>query len=270
MCGSLDSCWAKLARAKESIDSLHNEITNFLNLHATSYTTKLQHQKDGLECALIAYGNFETPIRFPVLAGEIIHHLRSSLDHLIYALIIQNGCSPSKKSQFPICSTLENFEDACKKRLIDGVSISAKKLITSLQPYTSPTPKDTAFAVLNNYNNLDKHQLLVIVSTLVELGQDITMGINPEIAKLSEAHAKPPTIIGMRIPQAQKLNENGIEVLAIELAEPAPALTINANLSHQLAFEKCGLVDFAPVIQTLVGLYHATENSIKLFDNEFE
>ena len=164
----------------------------------------------------------------------------------------------------------KKFEDACKRGVIDGVSVSAKKLITTLQPYTAPTPDDTVFAVLNIYNNLDKHQLLVIVSTLVELGQEIKMDMNSEIAKLSEANAKPPTIVGMRIPLPQKLNANGIEVLAIELAEPVPALTLNANLSHQLAFEKCGLLDFSPVIQTLVGLYHVTENSIKLFENEFK
>ena len=266
----LDSCWAKLARAKENVNNLHNEITNFLNGNTTSYTTRIQHQKDGLECALIAYGDFEIPIRFSVLAGEVIHHLRSSLDHLIYALIIQNGCSPSKKSQFPICSTLKNFENARKRGVIDGVSVSAKKLITTLHPYTSPTPDDTVFAVLNIYSNLDKHQLLVIVSTLVELGQEIKMDMNPEIANLSEANAKPPTIVGMRIPLPQKLNANGIEVLAIELAEPVPALTLNANLSHQLAFEKCGLLDFSPVSQTLVGLCQVTENSIKLFENEFK
>ena len=158
----LDSCWAKLARAKENVNNLHNEITNFLNGNTTSYTTRIQHQKDGLECALIAYGDFEIPIRFSVLAGEVIHHLRSSLDHLIYALIIQNGCSPSKKSQFPICSTLKNFENARKRGVIDGVSVSAKKLITTLHPYTSPTPDDTVFAVLNIYSNLDKHQLPVM------------------------------------------------------------------------------------------------------------
>ncbi len=266
----LDSCWAKLARAKENINYLHNEITNFLSDNASSYTTRVQHQKNGLECALIAYGEIEIPIRFSVLAGVVIHHLRSSLDHLIYALIIQNGYNPSKKSQFPICSTLKNFEDACKRGLIDGVSISAKSLIASLQPFTSPMPDDTVFAVLSNYNNLDKHQLLVIVSTLVELGKEIKMDTNPEIAKLSEALAKPPNIVGMRIHQPQKLNANGIEVLAFELAEPVPALTMNADLSHQLAFEKCGLLDFSPVIQTLVGLYQVTENSIKLFEKEFK
>ena len=111
----LDSCWAKLARAKENVNNLHNEVTNFLNEHATSYTTRIQHQKGGLECALIAYGDFEIPMRFSVLAGEVIHHLRSSLDHLIYALIIQNGCSPSKKSQFPICSTQKNLRMHAKE-----------------------------------------------------------------------------------------------------------------------------------------------------------
>ena len=47
MINSLAGCWAKLDRAKESIDNLNSEITNFLKLNST-YTTSGRHQKNGV------------------------------------------------------------------------------------------------------------------------------------------------------------------------------------------------------------------------------
>jgi hypothetical protein len=37
-----------------------------------------------------------------VLAGEALHHLRSSLDHAIWAAALRNTSSPADRIQFPI------------------------------------------------------------------------------------------------------------------------------------------------------------------------
>ncbi len=264
----LDGCWEKINRAKESIDSLHEEITNFIN-HDSSFEIVGRHQKEGLEYALVAFGDPEVPLRFAVLAGEIIHHLRSSLDHLVYALIVQNGSTPSNKSQFPICSTAQKFEEACKRGQIDGVSESAKKLIIAMQPYTTPTPDDTVLAVINQYDNFDKHRLLVIVSAIVKLGEEITIGVDSEIVSSSAEEGKMPNIVGLGDLGPRKISKEGVDVFTIQLAESAPEFIAKANLVLELAFEECGLLKFALVIPTLVGLFRGTKGTIEIFVGEY-
>jgi hypothetical protein len=269
MAHPLEGCWAKIDRAKENIDNLHKEITDFIN-RDSAYKIVGHHKKEGLEYSLVAFGDPQVPLRFAVLAGEIIHHLRSSLDHLVYGLIIQNGAAPSKRSQFPICSTVEKFEDACKGGQIDGISGSAKKLIIAVQPYTSPTPEDTVLAVINQYDNFDKHRLLVIVSTIVKLGEEVTIGTNPEVASSTARQGKMPNIVGFIDPGPRKISEDGVDVFTIQLAEAAPELIANANLVPELAFEECGLLKFALVIPTLVGLFYGTKHTIETFAGEFK
>ena len=256
----LDGCWAKIQRAEESIHNLNREITAFLHRDPPPYKIVGQHQNDGLEYAFVAFGDAEAPLRFAVLAGEIVHHLRSSLDHLIHALIVQNGGTPSRNNQFPICATAEKFEHACSSGLIKG---------TAVQPYTSPTPDDTVHHVVNQYDIFDKHRLLVVVTTVVKLGENITIGVDDKIAATPARQGKIPNIIGFGDPAPRKISKDGVEVFTIRLAESAPELIANANLVPQLAFEKCGRVKFAPVIQTLIGLLAGTRHTIETFSGEF-
>ena len=38
----------------------------------------------------------EPPVRWGVMAGEIVHHLRSALDHLAWQLVLDGGGTPKK------------------------------------------------------------------------------------------------------------------------------------------------------------------------------
>ena len=269
MPNQLEGCWSKIERAKENIDNLNREVTAFLGRDPKPYKVVGQHQNDGREYAFVAFGDPSVPARFSVLAGEIVHHLRSSLDHLLHALIIENGGTPANNNQFPICATAEKFEQACNSGLIKGVSRTAKKLIRSVQPYTTPTPDDTILAVLHEYDILDKHWLLVVTTTVAQLGQKITIGVDEDIATQMGKTYKPPEIVGMGDPRAQKLTEDGVVVFTISLGKPAPHFKADANIDCQIAFEKCGRAQMVPVIPGLVNFYRGTVHTIEQFSEEF-
>ena len=94
----LAGCWAKVKRAKECIKNLNVEITAFLGSEPKPYRVVGKQDEQTGEYAFIASCP-SLPPRFAVLIGEIIHHLRSSLDHLLCALVTQNGASITKKSR---------------------------------------------------------------------------------------------------------------------------------------------------------------------------
>lgn len=265
----LDGARAKLQRAEESIQNLGRDIEAFFGNEPKPYKIIKQHQKGGLEYAFLAAGEPEVPLRFSVLIGEVIHHLRSSLDHLLYALVIRNGQAPSRKHQFPICETKEAFENARKNGAVDGVSSAAEKLIMDVQPFTSATPDDTVLYVIHQYDIFDKHRLLVVVTAVAGLSETIHIGVDSKIAALPERKGKKPNIVGFHFPKPQKISKEGTVIAAIQMAEPAPELIADAKLVPQLAFEKCGRVAFALALPTLRGLLMGTQHTIENFSGEF-
>lgn len=269
MAHPLDSARAKLHRADESIRSLDAEIEAFLHRGVPEFKVVGQHKDDGLVYAFIASGDPDLPLRFAVLAGEIVHHMRSSLDHVVHALIVRNGQVPSRNNQFPICDTEIKFTNACTSGLIRGVSQSAATLIESVQPFTSTTPEDTVLSVINQYDILDKHKLLVLLTSVVALGESVTIEVDEEIAASTSRRGKTPNIVGLGDPVLRKLSKQGVEVFTIHLAEPAPELRANAEIVPQIVFEECGKVKLAPVVRTLSGLLAGTRHTVESFTNEF-
>jgi hypothetical protein len=100
------------------------------------------------------------------MAGEIIHHLRSSLDHLICALVLQNNVVNSRHG-FPICSNDERFNEARNRGKIEGLSAAAQAIVERLQPYRNAifrnTVSDHPLMILHEFNNTDKHRLLAVI-----------------------------------------------------------------------------------------------------------
>jgi hypothetical protein len=265
----LDGCRAKLARAQETLNVLENEVAAYLSQDSPLHRIEKKHLPDGLEYAFIAYGEAKPPLRFAVISGEVVHHLRSSLDHLVHALVIRNGEKPTRQHQFPLCASKKEFKEACGRGQIKGVGVSARKLIESVQPYASPTPDDTILYVISQYDNADKHRLLVVVTAVAYLGESITIGVDNEIAEAQHRKGRMPNIIGFGEMGPKKLSVDGTVVFSIKLAEPAPELTADATLNLQLALDQCGRVKCAPLIDTLRHLFEGTRHTIELFAKEF-
>lgn len=263
----LAGCRAKLDRAKETIESLAQEISAFESQNPPPFKVTREHR--GAEYVFIASGESAAPLRFAVLAGEIVHHMRSSLDHLISALVIRNGNTPTLRHQFPICATEKQFKEAVGRGQIDGISPSAEILVRTVQPYTSSTPDDTVLYVVGQYNNADKHRLLVVVNAAAQIGNTITIGEDPTVVATPEQKGKSIAIVGLGSPEPRPITPNGEVVFSIHLQEPTPHLTAEANIVPVVVFDQCGRVKGARVEQTLTGMYHGVRNTIESFADEF-
>src|SRR6266481_2405373 len=74
----------KLKRADENIQNLKVEVSWFFKKCKYPKIPKLDDEK--LAEALNYHHALKIPPRFSVLAGEIVHHLRSCLDHVVWEL----------------------------------------------------------------------------------------------------------------------------------------------------------------------------------------
>ena len=206
----LDSIKAKIERADKTLHDLNGEIVAFIRAHSDPYRIVREFRNQGKDYVFIAFGELAVPLRFSVLAGEILYHLRSSLDHLVWKLVEEEGGTPTRANQFPICATAEKFAKTCSQGYVKGVSDSAKRLIESVQPYATPNPSTSVLAVIEEWCNTDKHRLLLVVSGAARLGD-----------RLEVAGDEPVEITGFSPPVLRKVTNDGVELFRINLAMPS-------------------------------------------------
>jgi hypothetical protein len=114
------------------------------------------------------------PLRIAVLCGDFVHNLRSSLDHLARALVLENAGTPSDTpptTQFPICQDrLTRADDIRDVTVVGGISAEAEYLIDTVQPYQRvDDPTLHPLWLLHELWNIDKHRTLTVAG--VNLGR---------------------------------------------------------------------------------------------------
>jgi hypothetical protein len=122
------------------------------------------------------------PARFGLIAGDYLQNVRSTLDYLVWQLVIANGKTPGRSNQFPVCTGAPktmSWDDCIKRGRLLGIDSAAIDLIRSFQPcfdtQSGPTPHP--LAVLEEVVNENKHRQVL----LTNLATVITPDIKPPI-----------------------------------------------------------------------------------------
>jgi hypothetical protein len=157
----LDGCWSKLARAEAHLDALDTDIRAWLKVHEQSAISGHFYP----EAKLQAYwwDVPDPPLMWGIQVGDVVHNLRSALDHLVWQLS-KTPKSGVGGNQFPILKDepQQGFDARTKGGMLYGVPGPERTKIEGLQPYIrDPGAKDNnALVLLNDLSNTDKHQLV--------------------------------------------------------------------------------------------------------------
>jgi hypothetical protein len=140
-------------------------------------------------------GTFEefipVPQHFPLIVGDCLGNLRSTLDYLVWELVLAEGKKPTIRNQFPIAHTPEAFKDEIRGDRLKGVHPDAVAIIDSLQPYHLAVPDESQLSILNKLVNINKHRRILL--TCLKTIQPIPM---IEIEGQAFAQVNPPTFQG--------------------------------------------------------------------------
>ena len=148
----------KIERAKKHLEDLDVELTRFRD----------SSQKVILEQIDPATGNsfedFTTLRRVPfnviACAGDVVHNLRSALDHLANQLVwVGSGQQPSRNIEFPIAKDEATYERD-KVRKVHGMRQTAIEAIDALKPYRGG---NDALWRIHELDVIDKHRTLFTV-----------------------------------------------------------------------------------------------------------
>lgn len=172
MVASLDGCWAKLDRAKEQIDVLNQELREYVESKPYGISDEPEHWP-GDRFVWRFRDVTEPPIRFGVMFGEIVHNLRSTLDHLIYQLVRLNRKKPYPGNSFPV-HDLRLPDPLTAKRgcwvcqapsQLQGVRKDHRAVVEAVQPYKRRhRASHHPLRVLTELWNIDKHRIVHAVA----------------------------------------------------------------------------------------------------------
>jgi hypothetical protein len=165
----------KIERAKKHLGDLQAEIALYGQREFHAFLTKANTNPTkvikNLEKQRIL--TFDTLS----LAGDIIHNLRSSLDHLANQLAwVGAGKEPSRLVEFPIAKDATTYERD-KARKVEGIRPEVIKVIDALEPYKNG--KGDVLWRIHELDNIDKHRTLFTYSHDAFLVADWLLDYSP-------------------------------------------------------------------------------------------
>jgi hypothetical protein len=167
----LDGPRLKVLRAGRGLKELNDEIVAFSGTAPYEFVAFADAKTGDNIVQLRVYR--EPPAMLGIIVGEIVHNLRSALDHLACIVPLVQGARRPSRPQFPVYE-LGSPDAADPKRKcftrdykgrIGNVVPEAYNLIESVQPY-HPTgdPGWHPLALLEDLWNWDKHNAINVVS----------------------------------------------------------------------------------------------------------
>lgn len=136
------SWWAKANRAKEHIDSLRRQVSEFRASEPYSLTPEPTDKPGRLAYRL----RFLRPVPVPVstTVGDALHNLRAALENLAFEVARrdQGGTltpGQEKESTFPIGESSEALDDWFRRRAKKGLAYGdqARAALRSVQPFVN-------------------------------------------------------------------------------------------------------------------------------------
>ncbi len=150
-----DELNARIQRADDEISMLRKDIQDFCE-ERRSYV-QLRREGTATEVTLPPV---QLPIDSRIRIGIIAHLLRTTLDHLVWQLVKQNGNIPGRHNAFPIYKP-DFGERLNVDRMLRGVNKTHKHIILAFSG--DPTINLSPLWNLKALSNIDKHRHLILV-----------------------------------------------------------------------------------------------------------
>lgn len=164
--GSLVPVRERLGWAKKRFKELEAECDSFVYHEPDKPSPGLLEEFNGPEgwVSLRATVPDVMPNSVAWLVGEVLYHLRASLDNLAWQLVLANGGTPGKHTEFPVFKDKGAFKAGARSRT-RGMSTTAKATIERLQPFAEwpEHPEHTTLWKIHDLNNIDKHRLPYLI-----------------------------------------------------------------------------------------------------------
>ena len=197
----------------------------------------------------------DPPCDLSVIAGDVVHNLRSALDQLVCGLIRANRKEVSGSNGFPISRNKKRFKTAQVAKL-KNVSPKAARFIRLLKPYEGG---NRYLWLLQQLDNMDKHNQIIPV-----------VAGNVEFRVLKRV---PSSFTGLGLPQVipRVLPLGGVELLKgdceiYRVSKLALDPHRDPTVTIQMTFGKTGFTRGEPIIEILKDIIQLIERIIDIVE----
>lgn len=272
----LAGCQAKFARAHEHFNTLQDEVTAYYapregEVQFGRFRAEPHPRAENLFRYVVAEVP-DPPLRFATTIGDIVHNLRSALDHLAFELAFlgERGKVIPEKVAYPCSLTRANWRGRhVQHTLLAGVMAKHRADIYRTQPCyrkkdppTSPRTlarrKPHPLADLEKLWNHDKHRMLQPVAIALN-----TMQATVVQTRDCEVTGNPRFSMGVFGRPFEP--ETEFLTVAIRKTGPDPYVYVQFEGEGDIAFRN-GI----PARQALAGIGTAVEGILAHFQPEFE
>ena len=239
----------KLKRSHENIIDLHRGIGAFFK--ASKYPILPDVNSKEWQESLDYHRGLAIPPRFSVLSGEIVHHLRSCLDHIAWHFsCAEYRLEGENAIEFPVFpkEPLTKKEIRRYERKVKGITNpKVLNLIRDMQPYNRGSDAESdPLCIVHDMDRFDKHRELAIVNSCASVIIPASAGIEVVIAVAKYS-------------QGEILSD-------AERAVVHRTVKQNSKVSPQIAFAKFGQRKDQFVVPCLLQLHDAVFKKIELFE----
>lgn len=245
----------KIIRAYGHLKALLDEIDAALEGQPNAVLAQIEPETG--DKVYRAHMPWQPPREWGLILGDVVHNLRSSLDHMVWDLVLLNGCIPDGSVEFPIYWDRSKYDlknEAARK--LRGVHADAAQLIEEAQPYHGMNPKRHPLWLLRELDVIDKHRSILLTSSVATLRSYGYFGDLPETPVASGPGLNDQDEI-FRIPARthaeQQIHPSFICDIALDVVGPSPGLPVRQAtrllygvVSRQLHYMEYRLLGVSP------------------------
>lgn len=236
----------KLHRAKMHFKDLHRQIQAHIN--SDLYRFRCDVYRQGFDHVYRAESAPPVKLGLSAILGDVVHNLRSALDHLAWQLVILNGMVPPSNCAFPIRDSRLRRDPLTGQvvptplELTGSVSNEVIRAIDHYQPYQAQEGVHP-LALLRDLDNIDKHRHLILGAAAVSWGIGAYSKTGPNIRPLVTSFRAFPVSL-----------KPGVVAAKVIYAEPYPKPDPYFKLSIDILLDDGPLrhMPLGPVIHKLI------------------
>jgi hypothetical protein len=237
---SLDGPIAKLDRAKTHFQALNKSIGAFKRSKTHDIVVTKNDPLTGEQVANLRILKRPKNPEWGLVLGDMVHNLRSALDHLIWQLVILNGEKPRRQNQFPVIGTKAEYwevqpnrSESTRDRMLAGVADEHRTFIDLVQPFNgredAPEGTRTALSLLSSLSNTDKHRVVHAGFALIEEP-------TPDLFEATTLHEGVAVDIVMNWGEL----EDGAEIMRFRPDPPGSHVQMKATIPMYVTFRHGG------------------------------
>lgn len=248
----------KLERAKKHFRDLESVVERFYETKPYLVGVDDNPESNQREFRLVRAR--PVPVGLSIIGGDAIHNLRSTLDHLVWQLVLANGGEPNKRTAFPVWRSEADFVTG-RPGYAKGASEEALEVLYGLKPYQGGS--DFLWRI-HQLDIVDKHRLLLAVAMRQEhVVLDLGAAFNhaAEAEGWDELPDFPSWPVAIN-PAERDIVEKGSLVFAGPLGDKSHD---DAQFTFQIAIYEPEIPIYEPLVKTLHELTGFVDEVVNLF-----